>query len=134
MGGMGREYPTGTMHLRDGKLFVDDNDHLSDSYYERVHQQMKEVAEALGGKLTGDFLWRLNRLVTVHPLGGCPMVRTAAEGVVDAPGEVFSYPNLSMPDGSVMPGPVGANPSLTIPALADRTADAIIAKASRRAA
>jgi cholesterol oxidase len=29
-------------------------------------------------------------------------------------------------DGSVMPGPVGPNPSLTIAALADRFADPII--------
>ena len=127
MGGMGRDYPTGTMRLHNGKLYVDQNDHLSDSYYARVHQQMEEVAEVLGGKLTGDLLWRLNRLVTVHPLGGCPMGRSAAEGVVDAHGEVFNYPGLYIADGSIMPGPVGANPSLTIAALADHTADAIIA-------
>ena len=54
------------------------------------------------------------------------MGRDAAEGVVDAWGEVFGHPGLYVADGSVMPGTVGPNPSLTIAALADRCADRII--------
>jgi cholesterol oxidase len=68
-------------------------------------------------------------VITVHPLGGVPMGSTSEEGVVDEWGEVFNYPNLIVADGSVMPGPVGANPSLTIAALADRFADRVIEKA-----
>jgi cholesterol oxidase len=41
-------------------------------------------------------------------------------------GEVFGHPGLYIADGSVMPGPVGPNPSLTIAALADRFADRIL--------
>ncbi|HEV7807094.1 MAG TPA: GMC oxidoreductase, partial [Solirubrobacteraceae bacterium] len=41
-------------------------------------------------------------------------------------GRVYNYPGLHIADGSVMPGPVGANPSLTIAGLADRFADAIL--------
>ena len=48
------------------------------------------------------------------------------EGVVDPYGQVFGYPGCSIADGSVMPGPVGPNPSLTIAALADRFADRIL--------
>ena len=48
------------------------------------------------------------------------MGRDADHGVVDAFGQVFGFPGLIIADGSVMPGPVGANPSLTIAALADR--------------
>ena len=47
--------------------------------------------------------------------------------IVDSFGEVFNYPNLNVADGSVLPGPDGLNPSLTIAALADRFADRIIA-------
>lgn len=126
IGGMGRDYPTGTMRLHDGKLYVDMNDHLSDSYYARVHQQMEAISSALQGQMTDNLFWQLNRLVTVHPLGGCIMGRTSSEGVVNTYGEVFNYPGLYIADGSVMPGPVGANPSLTIAALSDRTADAIL--------
>jgi cholesterol oxidase len=52
------------------------------------------------------------------------MGRDASTGVVDSWGEVFGHPGLIVADGSVMPGPVGANPSLTIAALADRFAGA----------
>jgi cholesterol oxidase len=54
------------------------------------------------------------------------MGRDEREGVVDACGEVFNYPGLYVADGSVMPGPVGPNPSLTIAALADRFADRLL--------
>ena len=47
-------------------------------------------------------------------------------GVVDAYGRVFNYPGLYVADGSVMPGPVGANPSFTIAALSDRFADRLL--------
>jgi cholesterol oxidase len=72
-------------------------------------------------------LRHLNRIVTVHPLGGCPMGVSPELGVVDPYGEVFNHERLVVADGSVMPGPVGANPSLTIAAFADRAADKLIA-------
>ncbi len=68
----------------------------------------------------------LERSRAAHPLGGCPMGRDEREGVVGADGQVFGHPGLFIADGSVMPGPVGANPSLTIAALADRFADRLI--------
>jgi cholesterol oxidase len=40
---------------------------------------------------------------------------------------VFGYDDLVIADGSVMPGPVGPNPSNTIAALAHRAADKLIA-------
>jgi cholesterol oxidase len=89
---------------------------------------MRDLASALGATYMDDPLWLVSRVITVHALGGCPMGRDAGEGVVDAGGEVFNYPGLYVADGAVMPGPVGANPSLTIAALADRFADALIAR------
>jgi cholesterol oxidase len=57
------------------------------------------------------------------------MGRSEKVGVVDSYGAVFGCPpGLYIVDGSVMPGPVGPNPSLTIAALADRFADPIIAQ------
>ncbi len=46
-------------------------------------------------------------------------------GVVDDWGRVHGHPHLHDADGSVMPGPVGPNPSLTIAALANRFAHKI---------
>jgi cholesterol oxidase len=54
------------------------------------------------------------------------MGRSAADGTVDSYGEVFGNPGLFVVDGAIMPGPVGANPSLTIAAFADRAAQAIL--------
>ena len=123
---MGRDVPDGRMTLRRRYLDVDWSLGSSERYFERVRATMSDVAEALGGEL-GDLLLYLGRVITVHALGGCPMGRDAREGVVDAHGAVFNHPGLYVADGSVMPGPVGPNPSLTIAALADRTADRIIA-------
>ena len=70
---------------------------------------------------------RFGRLITVHPLGGCPMGENAHDGVVDSYGRVFGAEGLYVADGSIMPGPVGANPSLTIAAMAERIAAAMVA-------
>lgn len=60
------------------------------------------------------------------------MGRNSQEGVVDSNGEVFGHPGLYVADGSVMPGPVGPNPSLTIAALADHFADRLVEPPSTR--
>jgi len=77
-------------------------------------------------------LTHIHRFSTAHPLGGCPMGRSDAEGVhfrvVNSYGEVFGYPGLVIADGSVLPGPVGANPSFTIAALAERFAEHLATK------
>ena len=72
-------------------------------------------------------IWHFGRrVITVHPLGGCPMGRDSSTGVVDPWGRVFGQRGLYIADGSVMPGPVGPNPSLTIAALADRFASHLL--------
>ena len=122
--GMGRDIPDGNMALTDdGRLQVDWVKAKSGPFFDRLGDFAEEIAHALGAKFERNPTWYLGRLITVHPLGGCPLGRSAAEGVVDPYGEVFGYPGFTIADGSVMPGPVGPNPSLTIAALADRFAD-----------
>jgi cholesterol oxidase len=126
--GMGRDVPEGIMSLEHGGLAIDwKKDGSSKKYFERVRDVSEAVAEELGGTFLDNPIWLLSRVVTVHALGGAPMGRNEDEGVVDAYGRVFNYPGLHIADGSVMPGPVGPNPSLTIAGLADRFADAILA-------
>ncbi len=124
--GMGRDTPDGRMFLRNGHLDLDWTRSKSGPYFERLRTTSRAVAHSLGGRFADNPLWFLNRVITVHPLGGCPMGRDASEGVVDSYGNVFGYPGLHIADGSVMPGPVGPNPSFTIAALADRFADRML--------
>ncbi|MEO7092082.1 MAG: GMC family oxidoreductase [Polyangiales bacterium] len=120
---MGRDVPDGRASLDPhGNLDIDWAERGSDAYFTTVRDTVRRLAEALGGTLRDDPIWLLNRLITVHPLGGAPMGRDVTEGVVDSYGEVFNHPGLFVADGSIMPGPVGANPSLTIAAMADRIA------------
>ena len=125
--GMGRDVPEGIMSLQDGGLNIDwKKNGASKEYFERVREVSKAVAEEIGGVFLDNPIWLLSRVVTVHALGGAPMGRDDSEGVVDPWGRVYNYPGLHIADGSVMPGPVGPNPSLTIAGLADRFADDIL--------
>jgi cholesterol oxidase len=125
--GMGRDVPDGKMRLQDGKLQVDwSKTGASAAYFDRLRDRMHDLANELGSEFRDNPIWWLNRVITVHSLGGSPMGRTAEEGVVDSYGRVFGVPGLHVADGSVMPGPVGPNPSETIAAMSDRFADAIV--------
>lgn len=129
---MGRDIPNGHMFLNeDGDLDIDWREKGSSAYFRRVRETFEDIADAIEGKMVQNPLGYLSRVITVHPLGGCPMGRTEDEGVVDAYGEVFNHPGLYVADGSVMPGPTGPNPSLTIAALADRFAEHLLAERGR---
>jgi cholesterol oxidase len=118
--GMGRDVPDGTLRLSGGNLDVKWDSAASAEHFERLETIMRRVADVLGGEYSGLPAWLAKRFITVHPLGGAPMGHHEGEGVCDAYGEVFGHPGLYVADGAAMPGPVGANPSLTIAALADR--------------
>ena len=122
--GMGRDVPDGNFTLsKKGKLELDWENIKSGPFFDRLEEFSRDIAKTLGAKFRANPTWYLSRLITVHPLGGCPMGQNPEEGVVDSYGEVFGYPGFTIADGSVMPGPVGPNPSLTIAALADRFAE-----------
>lgn len=66
--------------------------------------------------------------LTAHILGGAVIGSGPESGVVDARHRVFGYENLLVCDGAAVPANVGANPSLTITALAERAMTFIGAK------
>jgi len=61
-----------------------------------------------------------------HLMGGCAMGRNAADSVTDAWGRVHGVPWLRIGDSSLFPDSLEINPYLTIMALADRTAEALL--------
>jgi cholesterol oxidase len=124
--GMGRDVPDGVMRLKGGYLAIDWTTKTSERYFERVLATMRALADDAGASFHDNPLWWARRVITVHPLGGAPIGRHAGEAVCDSYGEVFEFPGLHVLDGAAMPGPVGANPSLTIAALADRACDKIL--------
>jgi cholesterol oxidase len=124
--GMGRDTPDGVMGLRDRYLDVRWTMQTSEAYFSRVRDAMRDLAEALDADFSRNPIGLLRRVVTVHPLGGCPMAEDPAAGVVDDRGRVFGQEGLYVADGSVMPGPVGPNPALTIAAFAERVAEGIV--------
>lgn len=124
---MGRDAPDSTMSLKDGFLDLEQG-RGSAEYVRQVRGTLRELSDALGATYH-DYMSRFfSRFITVHPLGGTAMSTSPETGVVDSYGRVFGYENdhLLVVDGSVMPGPVGPNPSLTIAALADRFSQQLV--------
>lgn len=80
----------------------------------------KLFAKKLGGE-AGSALTEviLGTPMTAHIMSGVAMGTDASNGVVDLSGEVFGYKNLRVLDGSIIPGNLGVNPSLTITALSE---------------
>ncbi|RJP38342.1 MAG: GMC family oxidoreductase [Desulfobacteraceae bacterium] len=66
-----------------------------------------------------------NTATTAHILGGCHMGDSPGTGVIDTSHQVFGYPGLYVVDGSAVSANIGANPSLTITALAERAMSSI---------
>jgi choline dehydrogenase-like flavoprotein len=64
-------------------------------------------------------------LFTAHLMGGCGMSDDARLGVVDSRGRHHQLANLSVFDGSVFPTSIGANPQLSVFALAAQNATAL---------
>ncbi len=88
----------------------------------------ERLTQATGGNAVVPLTWSvLRNLVTPHPLGGCRMSAASANGVVDHSGAVFGYPGLFVSDGAILPRPIGLNPSKTITALAERSAELMLA-------
>jgi cholesterol oxidase len=128
----GRDAADGTLTLR-RKLFGSRELHLewkvrqSEQTINAIVDMHKKLARSTGGEPLVPITWQLSKdLITPHPLGGCNMGPTAALGVVDHRGAVFGYPNLYVADGAIIPEAIGANPSKTIAALAERVAKIIV--------
>jgi cholesterol oxidase len=126
---LGRDSSPGRMKLtRFGTLDIDLDPGDNRLLYDRMDGTLTEVAQAVGGEPA--FSLRngpLGRYLIAHPLGGCPMSDAPEDGVVDGYGRVHGYEQgLRVLDGSIVPTALGANPSKTIAALAERGVEQLI--------
>jgi len=118
------------MIWRGGKMKMqNDSGEKVPSYIPIGQEALYRYAEKVNGVPMNAFSEILFSLAsTAHILGGCPMGKTKAEGVVDEDFKVHGYDNFYILDGSIMPCNLGVNPSLTITALSEYAMDNIPAK------
>jgi cholesterol oxidase len=129
---MGADAADGVMSLDgDGNLRIDWTHDRSMPLWREIETALRHLTQTPAPGLAGNLMlnpgWSaLKQLVTVHPLGGCPIGDDPSLGVVDPNGEVFHYPNLFVTDAAIIPTPVGRNPSKTIGAMAERISSRLI--------
>jgi len=92
--------------------------HLDAPYYSSWNEAKRGIAELPLKKFR-------TALFTAHLMGGCGMSENPAHGVVNSRGRHHQIANLSVMDGSVFPTSIGANPQLSIFALAAQNASAL---------
>lgn len=124
---------TGRLALEDDRLSLHWPGAKDEPVYQRVDTALEALVKRTGGRyvknpLAGTVMG--HRPATAHPLGGCGMGRERDDGVVNHKGQVFDgnpragttdvHEGLYVIDGSVMPRSLGANPLLTITAVAER--------------
>lgn len=116
--------------------------------FDKEVEALAALTKTSGGRLIPNPVWKLlpadltwllkdqrGPLATVHPLGGCVMGDSGANGVVDHCGRVFRagdtdavYDDLVVLDGSIVPTALATNPALTIAAIALRAAETLAAE------
>ena len=136
--GMGQDDASGRFRLDGDDLTLEWDRKIRDHpTFARVDALCRELATAMGGEYVP--FWDAlpgGRLAIPHPLGGCPIGESAADGAVDALGRVFDagsadrrgvHEGLFVVDGSAIPGALSVNPTLTITAQAHKAVTAALA-------
>ena len=104
---------------------------LSDSDW-KLHNDMKHWCREILLASKGEILSVSAAPATNHEVGGCRMGIDPKTSVVDGTCRTHDVPNLYVVDASVFPSSSEKNPTLTIMALATRTADHIAERLQKR--
>jgi cholesterol oxidase len=81
---------------------------------------VRRLARVVDGDPGGNLGDLVGATMTAHFIGGAVIGATPEHGVIDGWHRVFGYTGLSIVDGSAVSANLGANPSLTITAQAER--------------
>jgi len=100
-----------------------------DGYLDRLEAVLEDVSRRTGVLLVPAYPRALAGQTSAHLLSSCRMAETVDDGVVDADCRVFGHEGLYVCDASAVPYALGVNPALNISALAERTAERILAEA-----
>lgn len=122
-----RRWPNGNVVLTTEQ----DPEHPNPDKLPVAYRAAEWMQDKLGGTAQAVFTEAIFSIpLTAHILGGAVIGGDAQTGVVDDRNRVFGYENLLVCDGAAVPANVGANPALTITALAERAMAHIPAKGS----
>lgn len=125
---IGRDNANGVITLEGDEIdikwdFANENAELIN----QMTTAMEEIGTEYGGTVAPLQSWHLfKKILTVHPLGGCHLSKSADSGVVSTQGEVHGYPGLYIADGSVIPTAIGFHPVMTISAIAEYIAESVV--------
>jgi cholesterol oxidase len=84
------------------------------------NEAVRRLAKVIGGEPGGNIADLTGSTMTAHFLGGAVIGADPSRGVVDGWHRVFGHPGLHVVDGAAVSANLGANPSLTIAAQAER--------------
>ncbi len=125
---IGCDNANGRLSLQRGRLDIEWNyAQENQELINKILHAMQEVTSVYAGTFAPFITWPVfRRTLTVHSLGGCHLAESPQRGVVSPQGEVYAYPGLFIADGSVIPTALGFHPAMTIAAIAEVIAEAVI--------
>ncbi len=127
---MAHENSHGRLHLENDRVTIAWPGIGDQPFVQKVNENLLKATAAIGGTFIENPIWantETHTMATAHPLGGCIMAEDAAQGVVNHKGQVYAgksgtavHEGLYVCDAAVIPRTLGANPLMTISALAER--------------
>jgi choline dehydrogenase-like flavoprotein len=104
---------------------------------EHMQRTFAQIIEAMGGRVKGEVITDGARAIApggsiIHEVGGAIMGSDPGQSVTNRWGQTWDVPNLFITDGAVFASNADKNPTLTIMALAWRTADHILDRMNRK--
>jgi choline dehydrogenase-like flavoprotein len=155
--GVAHDHGSGEVYLdRDGRAAVrwDLDDETDLSVARRAHVELARMHRAAGANEIFTFHWTDRRwrrgddfdaylqelerapasdhtAFSAHQMGACRLGADPATSVADGRGQLHDTRGVWIGDGSALPAAPGVNPMITIMALAERTASALLQEMSR---